>query len=146
LQQFRKIDEIPFDFLRRRMSVVVRNGENQNLLVCKGAIEEVLSLCKFADSGGAGSAAPVAFTREMRKEVRRVTRKLNQEGLRALAVAYKWLPPEDRTYSIGDETNLILAGYVAFLDPPKETAREAIAALREHGVGIKILTGDNDVV
>jgi Mg2+-importing ATPase len=146
LQQFRKIDEIPFDFMRRRMSVVVRNGENQNLLVCKGAIEEVLSLCKFADSGGAGSAAPVPFTGEMRKEVRRVTRKLNQEGLRALAIAYKWLPPEDRTYSVADETNLILAGYVAFLDPPKETARRAIAALREHGVGIKILTGDNEVV
>jgi Mg2+-importing ATPase len=147
VQHFRKIDEIPFDFLRRRMSVVVRNGNNQNLLVCKGAIEEVLALCKFADPGaGAAPGSQVPFTGDMRREVRRVTRKLNQEGLRALAVAYKWLPPEDRAYSIADETNLILAGYVAFLDPPKETAREAIAALREHGVGIKILTGDNEVV
>src|SRR5262249_38440390 len=91
-------------------------------------------------------SAPVTLTGDMRKEVRRVTRKLNQEGLRAFAVAYRWLPPEERTYSVADETNLILAGYVAFLDPPKETAREAIAALREHGVGIKILTGDNEVV
>src|SRR5205823_6558975 len=136
MQHFRKVDEIPFDFLRRRMSVVVRNGDNQNLLVCKGAIEEVLSLCKFADSRSDAAAGPAPLTGEMRKDVRRITRKLNQEGLRALAVAYKWLPPEERTYSVADEKNLVLAGYVAFLDPPKETAREAIAALREHGVGI----------
>ena len=86
------------------------------------------------------------FTTEMRKEVRRVTRKLNQEGLRALAVGYKWLPPEDRTYTVDDEKDFVLAGYVAFLDPPKDTARQAIAALREHGVAIKIITGDNEVV
>ena len=82
----------------------------------------------------------------MRKEVRRVTRKLNQEGLRALAVGYKWLPPEDRTYTVEDEKDFVLAGYVAFLDPPKDTARQAIAALREHGVAVKIITGDNEVV
>src|SRR6202521_3459634 len=146
LQLYRKIDEIPFDFMRRRMSVVVRNGDNQNLLVCKGAIEEVLSLCTSADDNGAMPGGVVPFTGEKRREVRRITRKLNQEGLRALAVAYKWLPPEDRTYTVADEKDLILAGYVAFLDPPKETAREAIAALREHGVGIKIITGDNEVV
>jgi len=88
----------------------------------------------------------VPFTTEMRKEVRRVTRKLNQEGLRALAVAYKWLPAEERTYTVEDEKGLTLSGYVAFLDPPKETAREAIAVLREHGVAVKIITGDNEVV
>lgn len=143
LQHFRKIDEIPFDFMRRRMSVVVRNGGDRNLLVCKGAIEEVLALCESADEAGAGV---VPFTAEMRKEVRRITRKMNQEGLRALAVAYKWLPPEDRTYTVADESGLVLSGYVAFLDPPKETAREAIAALKEHGVAVKIITGDNEVV
>ena len=146
LQHYRKIDEIPFDFMRRRMSVVVRNGDNQNLLVCKGAVEEVLSLCTSADDNGAMPGGVVPFTGEKRREVRRITRKLNQEGLRALAVAYKWLPPEDRTYTVADEKDLIIAGYVAFLDPPKETAREAIAALREHGIGIKIITGDNEVV
>jgi P-type Mg2+ transporter len=146
LQHYRKIDEIPFDFLRRRMSVVVRNGDNRNLLVCKGAIEEVLPLCTFADDNGAVPGGVVPFTAEQRKEVRRITRKLNQEGLRALAVAYKWLPAEDRTYTVADENDLILAGYVAFLDPPKETARQAIAALREYGVSIKIITGDNEVV
>ncbi|MEJ2379454.1 MAG: magnesium-translocating P-type ATPase, partial [Pseudolabrys sp.] len=81
-----------------------------------------------------------------RKGVRRLTRNLNRDGLRALAVAYKWLPAEDRTYTVADETDLTLAGYVAFLDPPKETARDAIAALKEHGVDVKIITGDNEVV
>jgi P-type Mg2+ transporter len=78
--------------------------------------------------------------------VREFTRDLNEDGLRTLAVAYKALTPEDRTYTVSDEKDLILAGYVAFLDPPKETAREAIGALREHGVDIKIITGDNEVV
>jgi Mg2+-importing ATPase len=147
LKHYRKIDEIPFDFVRRRMSVVVRNGDNQNLLVCKGAIEEVLPLCVSAHDQRAEATGGVAsFTPDMHKEVRRITRKLNQDGLRALAVAYKWLPPEDRTYTVDDEKDLVLSGYIAFLDPPKETARQAIAALREHGVSVKIITGDNEVV
>jgi Mg2+-importing ATPase len=147
LKHYRKIDEIPFDFVRRRMSVVVRNGDNQNLLVCKGAIEEVLPLCVSAhDQKAEAMGGVVPFTPDMRKEVRRITRKLNQDGLRALAVAYKWLPPEDRTYIVQDENEFVLSGYIAFLDPPKETARQAIAALREHGVSVKIITGDNEVV
>jgi P-type Mg2+ transporter len=146
LQHYRKIDEIPFDFLRRRMSVVVRNGDGKNLLVCKGAIEEILPLCMSANDSTAAPGSTVEFTPEKRREVRRVTRKLNQEGLRALAVAYKWLPAEDRTYSVTDEKELVLAGYVAFLDPPKESAGPAIAALRDYGVAIKIITGDNEVV
>ncbi|MGA8822154.1 MAG: magnesium-translocating P-type ATPase [Pseudolabrys sp.] len=147
LKHYRKIDEIPFDFVRRRMSVVVRNGDNRNLLVCKGAIEEMLPLCVSAHDQRAEATGGVAsFTPDMHKEVRRITRKLNQDGLRALAVAYKWLPPEDRTYTVDDEKDLVLSGYIAFLDPPKETARQAIAALREHGVSVKIITGDNEVV
>lgn len=146
LQHYKKIDEIPFDFMRRRMSVVVRDGDGKNLMVCKGAIEEMLPLCVSADNNGIVVGGVVPFTAEMRKEVRRVTRKLNQEGLRALAVAYRWLPPEDRTYTVEDEKEFVLAGYVAFLDPPKETARQAIAALREYGVAVKIITGDNEVV
>jgi len=146
LQHYRKIDEIPFDFMRRRMSVVVRNEDGKNLLVCKGAIEEILPLCRSANENAAAAGSIVEFTPEKRREVRRITRKLNQEGLRALAVAYKWLPAEDRTYSVADESDLVLAGYVAFLDPPKESAREAIAALRDYGVAIKIITGDNEVV
>jgi Mg2+-importing ATPase len=145
LQHYRKVDEIPFDFLRRRMSVIVRNG-GKNLLVCKGAIEEVLSLCTMADDNAAAPGGEVALTDNMRQKVREITRDLNEDGLRAVAVAYKWLPPEERTYTVGDEKELVLAGYVAFLDPPKETAREAIRALREYGVDIKIITGDNEVV
>jgi Mg2+-importing ATPase len=147
LKHYRKIDEIPFDFMRRRMSVVVRDGDNRNLLVCKGAIEELLPLCVSAhDQSVEADGGVVPFTPDMRKEVRRITRKLNQDGLRALAVAYKWLPPEDRAYTVQDENDLVLSGYIAFLDPPKETARQAIAALRDHGVCVKIITGDNEVV
>jgi Mg2+-importing ATPase len=147
LKHYRKIDEIPFDFMRRRMSVVVRDGDNRNLLVCKGAIEELLPLCVYAhDQSVEADGGVVPFTPDMRKEVRRITRKLNQDGLRALAVAYKWLPPEDRAYTVQDENDLVLSGYIAFLDPPKETARQAIAALRDHGVCVKIITGDNEVV
>jgi Mg2+-importing ATPase len=146
LQHYRKVDEIPFDFLRRRMSVVVRDGDGRNLLVCKGAIEEILPLCVSANDSAAAPGSVVEFTPEKRREVRRVTRKLNQEGLRALAVAYKWLPAEDRTYTVTDEKDLVLAGYVAFLDPPKESAAQAIAALRDYGVAVKIITGDNEVV
>jgi P-type Mg2+ transporter len=145
LQHYRKVDEIPFDFLRRRMSVIVRNGD-KNLLVCKGAIEEVLALCTLADDNAAVPGGVLALTDDMRQKVREITRDLNEDGLRAVAVGYKWLPPEERTYTVGDEKELVLAGYVAFLDPPKETAREAIGALREHGVDVKIITGDNEVV
>jgi Mg2+-importing ATPase len=146
LQHYRKIDEIPFDFMRRRMSVVVSNGDGRNLLVCKGAIEEILPLCTSTNDNAAAPGSTVEFTPEKRREVRRVTRKLNQEGLRALAVAYKWLPADDRTYNVADENDLVLGGYVAFLDPPKETAGQAIAALRDYGVAVKIITGDNEVV
>ncbi|MEW6450673.1 MAG: magnesium-translocating P-type ATPase [Pseudomonadota bacterium] len=145
LEQYRKIDEIPFDFLRRRMSVVVRKGD-RSLLICKGAIEEVVDLCKHANDSCVASGDIVPLTAERRNDVRNLTRRLNEEGLRALAVAYKWLPPEDRTYTIADECDLVLSGCVAFLDPPKETARAAITALKEHGVGVKVITGDNEVV
>lgn len=145
VKHFRKIDEIPFDFMRRRMSVVVRNGDNRNLLICKGAIEELLPLCGFADKGDETGGVE-SFSDEARKQAREFTRDLNEDGLRALAVAYKWLPAEDRTYTVADEKDLTLSGYVAFLDPPKESAHQAIAALAEHGIGVKIITGDNEVV
>lgn len=146
LRKFRKIDEIPFDFMRRRMSVVVRNGDGRNLMICKGAIEEVLPLCTLADENGALPEGEVPFTQEMRDSVRGLTRDLNEDGLRALAVAYKWLPADDRTYTVADERDLTLTGYVAFLDPPKESALQAIAALKQYGVQVKIITGDNETV
>jgi P-type Mg2+ transporter len=101
LKQYRKIDEIPFDFVRRRMSVVVCDGDGQNLLVCKGAIEEMLPLCVFADDNGAEPGGVIPFTAEMRKEVRRVTRRLNQDGLRALAHQRRSVPQGCRCWDFG---------------------------------------------
>lgn len=161
LQHYRKIDEIPFDFARRRMSVVVSNGsEKRYLLICKGAVEEVLSFCNMVDGNGyrPDGEVPIIDNQrtgkrrlqhdlsQERSRIRQFARDLNEEGLRVLAVAYKWLPAEDRTYSVHDEKDLTLAGYIAFLDPPKETARSAVQALKEHGVDIKIITGDNEIV
>ncbi len=160
-QHYHKVDEIPFDFVRRRMSVIVHPNAERNLLVCKGAVEEVLALCSEADDLGAANeksasipeekrtaARPVRIRldSEKRKKIRAITRELNEEGLRVLAVAYKWVQGEERTYTVEDESDLILAGYIAFLDPPKETALTAISALRGHGVAVKIITGDNEVV
>ena len=146
LSGFQKIDELPFDFMRRRMSVIVRNDVGEQLLICKGAVEEILALCTQADENGYLPGGVVKFTDTMREEVRALTRRLNEDGLRVLAIAHKFLPVEDRTYTVEDESELILAGYIAFLDPPKESARQAIAALEKHGVAVKILTGDNDIV
>ena len=146
LKIYQKVDEIPFDFMRRRMSVIVRHTYKQQILICKGAVEEVLSLCASADENGSMPGGVVALTDDMRQEIRGITRRLNEDGMRVIAIAYKILPIEDRSYSISDETDMIFTGYVAFLDPPKESAREAIAALKKHGVAVKIITGDNEVV
>ncbi len=145
LRNYQKIDEIPFDFARRRMSVVVKDDtDNNHLMICKGAVEEVLALCDTVDDGGSLGTGNKGSSD--RKQIKQFARNLNQEGLRVLAVAYKYLPPAARTYNVDDEQHMVLAGFIAFLDPPKETAREAIAALKDHGVGIKIITGDNEVV
>ena len=141
-----KIDEIPFDFMRRRMSVIVRDSDNQQHLICKGAVEEMLALCTQVDENGYQSGGVIKLTDAMRGEVRAITRRLNEDGMRVLAIAHKFLPAETQSYGVADETDMILAGYIAFLDPPKDTAREAIAALAKHGVHVKIITGDNEVV
>jgi Mg2+-importing ATPase len=146
LRGYRKIDEIPFDFARRRMSVVVRNGGTHNLLICKGAVDEVLSVCTDADENGGREGGIVPMTDELREQARAFTTDLAEEGLRVLAVAYKWMPAEDRAYGLSDESDMVLTGYIALLDPPKESAREAIAALGQHGITVKIITGDNEVV
>ncbi len=139
---YAKIDEVPFDFARRRMSVVVRDGRGEHLLICKGAVEEILTICTQA--ADAGSVIPLAD--ELRKHIVCQMGELNADGLRVVAVAYKSLPASDRAYSVDDECELVLAGFVAFLDPPKETAAAALAALAANGVGVKVLTGDNDIV
>jgi P-type Mg2+ transporter len=139
---FRKVDEIPFDFMRRRMSVVVE-GRGKHLLVCKGAVEEVFSVCTHGEAEGATFDLDDSHLARLKE----VTRDLNSDGFRVIAIAYKELPPgEHATYGVKDESGLTLVGYIAFLDPPKETATAAISALNRHGVAVKILTGDNDAV
>jgi Mg2+-importing ATPase len=139
---YKKVDEIPFDFTRRRMSVVVEEEGKKDILICKGALEEI-----FAVSGQVevdGDLAPL--DEDMRKDLRAITEDLNQDGLRVLAVAYKEGPPGRTDYTVKDETGLILLGYLAFLDPPKETTKEAITLLKNRGIAVKILTGDNATV
>jgi Mg2+-importing ATPase len=141
-ERYTKVDEIPFDFLRRRMSVIVEQDQAQHLLICKGAVEEMLNICSHVEDGG----TVVPLTGELRERMVRLTTDLNQDGLRVIAVASKTLPASDRPYAIADECDLVLAGVLSFLDPPKETVPEALAALDDHGVHVKILTGDNDIV
>lgn len=139
---YRKVDEIPFDFQRRRMSVVVAEHEDHHVLVCKGAVEEILAVCTQARHG----AVDEALTPELLARVREVTAELNEDGLRVVAVASKELPPTQESYGVADEAGLTLIGYVAFLDPPKESTRPALEALAAHGVKVKVLTGDNELV
>ena len=139
---YRKVDEIPFDFQRRRMSVVVSEREDHHELICKGAVEEIVSVCSRARVNG----QIVPLTPALLEDIRATTGKLNAEGLRVVGVAAKDLPPTKETYSLADESDLVLIGYIAFLDPPKESTAPALAALRAHGVKVKILTGDNELV
>jgi Mg2+-importing ATPase len=139
---FRKIDEIPFDFTRRRMTVVVAEHDEHHLVITKGAVEEILAVCTHVRRGDAVEP----LTAELLGQVREYTASLNEEGLRAVAVAVKELEPVKEDYGVADEKDLTLVGYVAFLDPPKESTEPALTALREHGVAVKILTGDNELV
>ncbi len=142
LQHAEKVDEIPFDFLRRRMSVVVTRRPGERVLICKGAVEEVFSICTQVDLDG----RELPLTRPLWDQANAVVRGLNEDGFRVVAVAHKTVPISTDVFSVADERELVLAGFIGFLDPPKDSAREAIAALREHGVNVVVLTGDNDVV
>ncbi|MFI5279577.1 MAG: magnesium-translocating P-type ATPase [Gemmatimonadales bacterium] len=141
-RDYRKVDEIPFDFTRRRMSVVVSHGPDAHLLLCKGAVEEILPLCPQARDEG--RVLPISD--EARRNAVELLAEMNEDGLRAVAVAYREFPASERAYSVADEADLVLAGFIGFLDPPKETAAPALAALREHGVRVKVITGDNEAV
>jgi Mg2+-importing ATPase len=140
--RYRVIDEIPFDFQRRRMSVVVAKDDGEHLLICKGAVEEMLSICAYAKVGDVTEP----MTDERRRDIKEMTHKLNEDGLRVLVVAVQREPSHDRPYSVADETDLIAVGCLAFLDPPKDSAGTAIRALHQHGVEVKVITGDNEAV
>jgi Mg2+-importing ATPase len=140
--QFRKIDEIPFDFLRRRMSVVVAEQNGLHRLICKGAVEEVLAVCTQVRLDG----RDLPLQAEQLSAVREITSSLNEEGLRVVAVAAREIAPVKETYGVSSESELTLIGYIAFLDPPKESTAPALKALLEHGITVKVLTGDNERV
>ena len=139
-ENFVKVDEIPFDFERRRMSVVVSNGKTQ--MITKGAVEEMLAVCSYAEYHG--KVEPL--TDEIRQYILEKVDELNDDGMRVIVVAQKTNPSPVGSFSAADESDMVLMGYLAFLDPPKDSAEEAIQALKEHGVSVKVLTGDNDKV
>lgn len=141
-KKYEKVDEIPFDFTRRRMSVVLKSEGNKRQLVTKGAVEEMLSICSLVELNG----DVVPLTENLIEKVMVMVNKMNDDGMRVLAVAQKNEIPDEDTFSVADEKDMVLMGYIGFLDPPKETAAEAINALQTHGVKVKVLTGDNEGV
>lgn len=139
---YRKVDEIPFDFERRRMSVVVEDTAGKTQMITKGAIEEMLSISNYIDIDGIVSP----LTNEKRESVLAKVRDLNEDGLRVIGVAQKTNPSVVGEFSVKDESDMVFIGYLAFLDPPKETTKQALKALKDHGVAVKVLTGDNELV
>ncbi|MBM6634428.1 magnesium-translocating P-type ATPase [Leclercia adecarboxylata] len=140
--RWQKVDEIPFDFERRRMSVVVSEEQGVHQLICKGALQEILNVSTQVWHNG----EIVPLDDSMLRRIRRVTDNLNRQGLRVVAVASKLLPAREGDYQRIDESDLILEGYIAFLDPPKETTAPALKALKNSGITVKILTGDSELV
>ena len=135
-------DEIPFDFSRRRMSVVLKDEKGKRQLITKGAVDEIISICSYIDINGTA----VEFSEELKKQAYKVYEKNNHDGLRIIAVAQKNHIHGIETFGINDEQNMVLIGFVGFLDPPKKTAKEAIITLKKHGVDTVVLTGDSEGV
>lgn len=137
-----KVDEVPFDFTRRRLTTVVRDRSGKTQMVTKGAVEEMLSVCSHVEIDGAVRV----LDDEVRGRILATVADLNDDGFRVLAIAQKSNPSPAGAFSAEDECDMVLIGYLAFLDPPKESTADAIEALRNHGVATKILTGDNEKV
>ena len=142
VEKYTKVDEIPFDFQRRRMSVVVQDQEGKTQLVTKGAVEEMLQCSAWAECGG----KVLPLEDEVRRRVLAKAGQLNSQGMRVIAVAQKTNPSPVRQFSVADEQGMVLLGFLALLDPPKATTKAAIQALQAYGVPVKILTGDNEKV
>ena len=135
-------DEIPFDFSRRRMSVVLRDKNDKRQLITKGAVDEIMSICSYIDMNG----EVIELTQELKEKTYKVYEKNNHEGLRIVAVAQKNHIHGIESFGVDDEQNMVLIGFVGFLDPPKESAKQAINALKRHGVDTVVLTGDSEGV
>lgn len=140
--RYKKVDEIPFDFERRRMSVVVEDPSGKTQMITKGAVEEMLQIASFVEIDG----KITALTQAVKQKVLEKVNELNEDGLRVIAVAQKTNPSVAGEFSISDEAEMVLIGYLAFLDPPKETTKQALETLKNHGVAVKVLTGDNALV
>ena len=141
-RDYKKVDEIPFDFSRRRMSVVVESKDGKTQLITKGAIEEMLEVSTYVEYYGGIKV----ITEEIRNEILDRVSKYNSQGMRILGISQKNNPPRANELSAKDEKDMVLMGFLAFLDPPKESTSRAINALKDYGVNVKILTGDNDKV
>jgi Mg2+-importing ATPase len=143
-EKYTKIDEIPFDFIRKRMSVIVEDKAGLNTLICKGAVEEVMSLCSRVEVNG----KVTAMLPEYHDKGLKIASDLNGQGFRVIALAYKEMPgaTDEPTYAVKDESDLILLGFLSFLDPPKDTATQALKQLHALKVDVKILTGDNEII
>ena len=141
VKDYRKIDEVPFDFVRKRLSVVVEH-QNQRFMITKGAPEEVVKVCAYYEIRD----LIISITDEIRKKIEQKYVELSSEGYRVLAVTYRRIIEEKPVYTANDEKEMVFLGFVAFLDPPKETAREAIQLLKNANIELKILTGDNELV
>lgn len=136
--KYTKIDEIPFDFSRRRLSVIVSDGQKSQLIT-KGAVEEILEICSFVDYKGQVSN----ITKDMKENIRKISRKLNEEGLRVVAVCQKNDIIGITHFDVSDEKNMVLLGFIGFLDPPKESAKQSVERLNHAGIRVIVLTGDN---
>ena len=134
-----KLDEIPFDFARRRLSVAVKNEEGKDELITKGAVEEILNISTSVEYKGTISP----LTREIRENIQKISKDLNKEGLRVIAVCKKYSTIPNYDFEIKDEKNMILIGFIGFLDPPKESAKEAVSKMNKSGIRVIVLTGDN---
>ena len=139
---YTKVDEIPFDFIRRRMSVVIEDKQGKRQIITKGAVEEMLSICSHTEFNGEVQS----LTDELKVKAQKISEEMNRKGMRVLAVAQKSYIEKVGNFSVSDEKEMVLIGFLAFLDPPKPSAAEAIKQLHEYGVEVKILSGDNDIV
>ncbi len=141
--QWKVKDEIPYDFVRRRMSVIIEQQDGEPLMICKGAIDEMIACTSYVST----ASGEVPIDEKLKAEIRKNVADLNEDGLRVLAVGHRIFPKDHGSvYTVDDECDLVMDGFVAFLDPPKESSKEAIKSLNENGIQVKVLTGDNDVI
>ena len=140
-KEYKKVDEVPFDFNRRRLTIVVENSE-ERLLITKGAVEEILSICNTIDYEH--NIMPI--TKEIKDNIRKIANEMNEEGLRVIAVCQKKSSENIENFGINDESNMSLVGFIGFLDPPKESAALAVEKLNNSGIRVIVLTGDNVAV